>query len=114
MQVAARETRRRNEINAMTARTTEGTVTFAHQFNLSHLDAPKPAGTYRVVMVDEEVPGLTFMAYRRAYTMLHVPALAADTGRTQVFTVDKDELEAALNADQRARGSDDAASHEEL
>jgi len=84
----------------MTARTTESTVTFAHQFNLSHLDGPQPAGTYRLVVVDEEVPGLSFIAYRRAYTMLHVPAVSANAGRSQVFTVDKDELEAALKADQ--------------
>ena len=84
----------------MTARTTESTVTFSRQFNLSHLDGPLPAGTYRLVVVDEEVPGLSFIAYRRAYTMLHVPAVSVDAGRSQVFTVDKDELEAALRADQ--------------
>ena len=86
----------------MAARTTETTVTFTKKFNLSHLDGPQPAGTYRVVTVDEEIPGLTFIAFRRTYTMLHVPALtAAGGGNTQVFTVDPEELEAALNADQR-------------
>jgi hypothetical protein len=100
MQPAARETGERNEIITMTARTTESTVTFSHQFNLSHLDGPLPAGTYRLVVVDEEVPGLSFIAYRRAYTMLHVPAVSANAGRSQVFTIDKDELEAALRADQ--------------
>jgi hypothetical protein len=84
----------------MTARTTESTVTFSHQFNLSHLNCPLPAGTYRLVVVDEEVPGLSFIAYRRAYTMLHVPAVSANPGRSQVFTIDKDELEAALKVDQ--------------
>jgi hypothetical protein len=90
-----------NEATAMTARTTETTVTFKNKFNLSHLDGPQPAGTYRVVTVDEEIPGLTFIAFRRTYTMLHVPALAKGGGKTQVFTVDPEELEAALNADQR-------------
>jgi len=85
----------------MTARTTETTVTFKNKFNLSHLDGPQPAGTYRLVTVDEEIPGLTFIAFRRTYTMLHVPALAKGGGKTQVFTVDPEELEAALNADQR-------------
>ena len=89
----------------MTARTTQSTVTFAHPFNLSHLDGPKPAGTYRLVVVDEEVPGLTFIAYRRAYTMLHVPALTVSSGKMQVFSVDKAELEAALDADQRTTAS---------
>jgi hypothetical protein len=90
-----------NEATAMTARTTETTVTFKNKFNLSHLDGPQPAGTYRLVTVDEEIPGLTFIAFRRTYTMLHVPALAEGGGKTQVFTVDPEELEAALNADQR-------------
>ena len=84
----------------MTARTTESMVTFSHQFNLSHLDGPLPAGTYRLVVIDEDVPGLSFIAYRRAYTMLHLPAVSANTGRSQVFTIGKDELEAALRADQ--------------
>jgi hypothetical protein len=84
----------------MTARTTETTVTFTNMFSLSHLDGPQPAGTYRVVAVDEEIPGLTFIAFRRTYTILQVPALAAGVGKTQVFTVDPEELEAALNADQ--------------
>lgn len=86
----------------MSARTIESTITFLNEFNLSHLDGPKPAGTYRVVTVDEEVPGLSFIAYRRAYTMLHIPALGSGRGKTQVFSVDRDELESALRADQCA------------
>lgn len=86
----------------MSARTVESTVTFVNEFNLSHLDGPKPAGTYRLVIIDEEVPGLSFVAYRRTYTMLHVPALGSGRGKTQVFSVDRDELESALRADQCA------------
>jgi hypothetical protein len=89
-----------NEANTMSARTIDSTVTFLNEFNLSHLDGPKPAGTYRLVTVDEEVPGLSFVAYRRTYTMLHVPALDSGQGKTQVFSVDRDELESALRADQ--------------
>ena len=89
----------------MSARTVESTVTFVNEFNLSHLDGPKPAGTYRLVIIDEEVPGLSFVAYRRTYTMLHVPALGCGEGKTQVFSVDKEELEAALKADLLTCGS---------
>ena len=83
----------------MTVRTTESTVTFKHDFKLPHLGGSRPPGTYRLVVIDEEIPGPSFTAYRRAYTMLHVPALTVSTGKTQVFTVDKNDLEAALKID---------------
>lgn len=83
----------------MTARTTESTVTFWHEFNLSSLDRPQPAGTYRLVVVDEEIPGLSFIAYRRSSTMLHLPAISTRSGLNQVFPVDRDELESVLKAD---------------
>lgn len=90
---------RGSETEAMTSRTNESTVTFQHQFNLSPLDGPQPAGTYRLVVVDDEIPGLSFVAYRRSSTMLHVPALTAGTGKTQVFPVDSEELATAISAD---------------
>lgn len=83
----------------MISRTNESTVTFQRQFNLSSLDRPQPAGTYRLVVVDEEIPGLSFVAYRRSSTMLHVPALTDGTGKIQVFPVDSDELATAISAD---------------
>ncbi|MEM7633438.1 MAG: hypothetical protein AAF299_02680 [Pseudomonadota bacterium] len=83
----------------MSAQTTESTVTFKHEFKLPQLSRSQPPGTYRLVVIDEEIPGLSFAAYRRAYTMLHVPALTVNTGKTQVFTVDKNDLEAALKID---------------
>jgi len=89
----------------MTSHSSAGTVTFGHQFNLSSLDGPQPAGTYRVVIENEEIPGLSFIAYRRTSTMLHLPALTASTGKTQVFTVDRDELEAVLKADERLQST---------
>lgn len=85
----------------MTSHSNESTVTFKNQFNLSSLDGPQPAGTYRIVTENEEIPGLSFIAYRRTSTMLHLPALTASAGKTQVFSVDRDELEAALKEDER-------------
>jgi hypothetical protein len=85
----------------MTSHTNESTVTFKNQFNLSSLDGPQPAGIYRLVTENEEIPGLSFIAYRRTSTMLHLPALTTSAGKTQVFSVDRDELEAALKEDER-------------
>ncbi len=90
----------------MTSRTTESIVTFRHEFNLSPLDGPQPAGTYRVVIEEDEIPGLSFIAFRRASTRLYVPALAGGTCKTRVFSVEQTELQAALNADKRKQSDD--------
>jgi hypothetical protein len=89
----------------MTSHTNESTVTFKQQFNLSSLDGPQPAGTYRLVVENEEIPGMSFIAYRRTSTMLHLPALTASAGKIQVFSVDRDELEAVLKMDQRLQST---------
>lgn len=66
---------------------------------LSALEARQPAGTYRLVVDEEEIPGLSFLAYRRTATMLHIPAISVQSGRHQVVEVDPEDLAAALTAD---------------
>ena len=80
-------------------RTTESLVTFQHPFTLSALDAEQPPGTYRVVVDEEEIVGLSFLAYRRVATTIHIPSVETSKYSRQVFTVDADELEAAISAD---------------
>jgi hypothetical protein len=93
----------------MLTRTREATVTFVRPFRLAELDAPQPAGTYRVVTDEEEILGLSMLAYRRVATALHLPAIEAGgdaarpaRGPAQVFLVDPAGLEAALAADARS------------
>jgi hypothetical protein len=83
----------------MTTRTTETTVTFRRPFTLVALDVAQPAGTYRVETDEELLEGLSFDAFQRVATMLHLPAMSASGGRRQVITVDPAELAAALEAD---------------
>ena len=83
----------------MTARTTETTITFRRPFKLSAFDNEQPEGTYRLVIDEEEIPNVSFLAYRRTATMLHIPALSAVGGSHQVFQVDSAELTKALEAD---------------
>jgi hypothetical protein len=84
----------------MNVRTTETTVTFRRPFMLSALDCPQPAGTYRLVTEEEQIEGLSFVAFQRVATLLHTPAISARSGGThQVFVVDLVELETALKAD---------------
>jgi len=87
----------------MAVRTTETMVTFKHPFTLTSLDGRQPAGTYRLVLDEEEILGLSFLAFRRTATMLHIPAISpalSISGRpNQVFSVNSAELAAALEAD---------------
>jgi len=83
----------------MSERTTETTVTFKHPFMLRSFDGIQPAGTYRLVIEEEEVLGLSFAAYRRTSTLLHVPASSGASNQRQAFPTDPAELEAALITD---------------
>jgi hypothetical protein len=85
----------------MPERTTETTVTFKHPFMLGSFDAAQPAGTYRLVIDEEEILGLSFPAYRRISTVLHIPSGAGASNNQQAFPVDVEELKAALEADER-------------
>jgi hypothetical protein len=83
-------------------RTSETTITFRKSFSVGTMDRPQPAGTYRLVMDDDEVPGVSFVALRRIATFLHTPALStAAQGKAEVFHVSANELAAALDDDGR-------------
>lgn len=85
----------------MATRTTEASVTFCRPFKLAGLDGMQPAGTYRVVTEEEQIPGLSFVAFRRLATLLHLPADPAPGVSCQVDNVDPAKLAAALAADAR-------------
>ena len=85
----------------MAVRTTETAIAFRRPFTLSALDGRQPAGTYRMAVDEQEVPGLSFIAYQRMATMLHTPAMASPNKAHQVFLVDAAELAAALESDKR-------------
>lgn len=53
-------------------------------------------------MDEEEILGLSFLAFRRTATMLHIPAISISDRPNQVFPVNSAELAAALEADGRA------------
>jgi hypothetical protein len=85
-------------------RTTETMVTFRHPFVLAALEAAQPAGTYRVVTEEEQIPGLSFTAFRRTAAMLHLPALSTASGTHQVVQLDPAEWAALVLADERVGG----------
>lgn len=86
----------------MADRSTETIVTFRRPFSLSPFEGDLPAGRYRVVADEIEISGLSFIAFRRTATLLHLPALATGPGTSgQVIAIDQAELDEALAADGR-------------
>jgi hypothetical protein len=83
----------------MTIRTTRRTITFRRPFSLSAIDKVQPSGTYTVDTDEELIDGLSFLAYRRVGTLLHLPSTSSRVGVTELVTVNPSELEAALNRD---------------
>ncbi|RXF69223.1 hypothetical protein [Hansschlegelia zhihuaiae] len=85
----------------MATRTTETTVTFERSFDLTAIEERLPPGTYRLVIDEDEILGISFLAYRRTATMLQTPALPVRGGRIQSHLVDHADLEAAIEADRK-------------
>ena len=83
-------------------RTTETEITFAHPFVLSSLIVPLEAGTYRLIVDEEEIEGLSFSAFRRTSTQLEIPSIATAIGTRQRLRVSSQEIETALAKDARA------------
>jgi hypothetical protein len=88
-------------MEVMSERSSETTITFSHPFMLKEFERPQPEGTYRLLIEESEILGLSFLAFRRSGTTLCVPALGVTGGRRETYEVDPAELAAALEADQR-------------
>jgi hypothetical protein len=84
-------------------RTSRKAVTFNHPFRLAGFDAMQPPGTYIVVTEEEEIPGLSFICWRRVETTLRLPAVGRETGLEQVISINPQDLAEAVTKD--AEGS---------
>lgn len=80
-------------------RVTRDAVTFEHPFLLKGVDKMQPAGTYMVVTEEEELPGLSFEAWRRVSTVIYLPAMGVGSGLEQVVTIDPGDLALAVKQD---------------
>jgi len=81
-------------------RTIESTVTFRHSFALAGQETEQPSGTYRLVTEEEQIPGLSFVAFRNTAMLLHLPALSTN-GIHQVVSVAPKEWAAIVEGDRR-------------
>ena len=80
-------------------RTTRKAVTFQRSFCLSAVDRILPSGTYTVDTDEELIEGVSFLAYRRIATLLHLPSVSTRAGMSQIVSVNPVELVAALKRD---------------
>lgn len=83
----------------MTIRTTATTVTFAHPFNLNCLNETLPPGTYTVETDEELIEGMSFPAYRRVLTVIHLDGRPGYRSEKRTLAIEPADLEAALRRD---------------
>lgn len=80
-------------------RMTKESVTFDYPFSFAGLDGVQPAGTYKVVTEEEELPNLSFVAWRRVATLMYLPAVGTASAKEQVITIDPKDLSTAVARD---------------
>ncbi|PDS99971.1 hypothetical protein CO659_03670 [Rhizobium sp. S9] len=90
----------------MTERTIESEITFSRPFALSALVATLDAGTYRVIVDEELIEGLSFPSYRRTAMHIEIPALGVSIGTRQLLQVHPQDLESAIKKDAEVRNSE--------
>lgn len=83
----------------MTIRTSCKTVTFSSPFVLDGVDEVLPAGAYTVKTDEVPLEGVSFLAYRRLSTQLHVKGKPGSRVLDRVITIDPKDLDAALIRD---------------
>jgi hypothetical protein len=83
----------------MTVRTTKKTVTFVNSFKLGDFEEVLPPGAYDVETDEELLEGLSFHAYRRTLTLIHLPMKSGSRGLSRTLTIDPNELVVALQRD---------------
>jgi hypothetical protein len=85
-------------------RTSDATVTFFGAFVIDGFEQELPAGAYVVETEEELIQGLSFPAYRRVSTTLHVDKIPGRPGQKESWQIAPEALEAALIRDGVGRG----------
>ncbi|MFZ2102349.1 MAG: hypothetical protein WAU86_17465 [Oricola sp.] len=89
----------------MQTRTLRTTACFRHPFSLTGLDDNQPAGEYDIDEDEQIVEGLSWIAWRRVATFIHLPARREGAGSRQMVGIDRAELDAALELDGQHRAN---------
>ncbi|MBX2831353.1 MAG: hypothetical protein KTR23_09265 [Rhodospirillales bacterium] len=81
------------------SRTTQKTVTFEHPFHLKGFSDLFPAGSYVVDTTEEQIESLSFNAYRRVATDLHLKAKLNGMLVDRILSITPIDLDFALARD---------------
>jgi hypothetical protein len=92
--------RRYGELGRTMTRVRQTQVSFRRPFRIPGYATLLPPGDYVVETEEELLAGLSFEAYRRLSTILHVDRIPGRPGERQRWTIDPSELDAAVAADQ--------------
>ena len=91
----------------MQTRTRRTTASFSHPFSLAGFADAQPAGDYDIDEDEEVIEGLSWIAWHRVATFIHLPAGREGARSRQMVGIDHADLEAALELDRRrSHGSD--------
>lgn len=86
----------------MSMRTKHSIVHFSAPFALRGVEEVQPPGEYAIDEDEELIDGISWLAYRRVATFIHLPAFASNSRTSQLIAIDHAELEAALQQDRDA------------
>ncbi|NVK20150.1 MAG: hypothetical protein HWE30_15740 [Methylocystaceae bacterium] len=86
----------------MTIRTNSKFVIFKHPFKIGTLAEIQPAGSYKVDTDEELIEGLSFIAYKRVLTVIHLHSKNKVKSLTHALTITAKELKEALQNDRLA------------
>jgi hypothetical protein len=90
----------------MEIRTTQHSVTLTRAFTIEGIDAVQPPGTYLIETDEEQIEGISFLAYRRVATRIRLAPDSSRPGTVEVVAVDSPEIAAALEeAEEMGDGS---------
>ncbi|WP_417841676.1 hypothetical protein [Terasakiella sp.] len=89
----------------MTTRTHTETVTFHHPFKLDETINTQPAGSYQIDTDEELIEGLSFVAYKRTQTIIHLHSKSKNSSLTRALTIKASLLKQALERDRAADGN---------
>lgn len=83
----------------MINRTKQTTVHFSRPFALPGFDELQPAGDYLVDHDEEQIEGVSWLAWRRVATFIHLPATKSQSLARQMVPITSTDLDAALEKD---------------
>lgn len=85
----------------MASRTTRTVVHFSSAFLLPGVDLPQPAGDYRTEHDEESIEGVSWHAWLRVRSFIHLPAIGLQGATHRMVPIRSADLDAALEKDHK-------------